>query len=89
MTKTTPSLLYLWNLLPVDLLTATSKILWLDPFTKHGMIKSFPQQLIQTLGPFKFPSAKNVPATKHLNVKERNPSIALTLTLCEIPSALV
>ena len=33
---------------------------------------SFPQQTIPTLGPFKFPSAKNVPARKHLNVKAPN-----------------
>jgi hypothetical protein len=40
LTKTAPSLLCLWSLYSVNLLTATSKILWLDPFTKHGMIMS-------------------------------------------------
>ena len=88
LTKTAPSLLYFWNLFPVDLFTAASIILWLDHFTKHGMIMSFPQQLIPTLGSFEFPSAKNLPAAKNLNVKPPSPSIASTLTLCKILSAM-
>jgi hypothetical protein len=88
MTKTAPSLRCLWNLYPVDLLTATSEILWSVPFTKHGMITPFHLQLTPTPGPFEFPSAKNVPATKHLNAKAPNPSIASTSTLCEILSAM-
>jgi hypothetical protein len=51
MTKTAPSLLCLWNLYPIDLLTATSKILWSVPFTKHGMITPFHLQLTPTPGP--------------------------------------
>jgi hypothetical protein len=39
--------------------------------------------------PFESPSAKSVPVTKHLNVKATNPSIAFTLTLCKILSAMV
>jgi hypothetical protein len=88
MTETAPSLLCLWNLYPVDLLTATSKILWSVPFTKPGMITFFHLQLTPTPGPFESPSAKNVPATKHLNIKAPNLSIASTLTLCEILSAM-
>ncbi len=89
LTKTAPFLPYRWNLYPANFLTATSKIVWLDPFTKHGMIMSFHLRLIPTPGPFKSPSPKNVPATKHLNVKAPNPSIASTLTLCKILSAMV
>jgi hypothetical protein len=89
MTKTAPLLLCLWNLYPVDSLTATSKILWSVPFTKHGMITSFHLQLTPTPGPFESPSAKNVPATKRNNVKAPSPSIASTLTLCKILSAMV
>jgi hypothetical protein len=89
LTKTAPSLICLWNLYPVNLLTATSKILWLDLFTKHEMIMSSHLQLTPTPGPFESPSARNVPAAKHLNVKAPNPSIASTLTLCKILSAMV
>jgi hypothetical protein len=81
LTTTAPSLFCLWNFYPADLLTATSEILWSDPFTTHGMIMSFHLQLTPTPGPFESPSAKNVPATKHLNVKAPNSSIASALTL--------
>jgi hypothetical protein len=54
------------------LLTEISEILWLDLFTKPGIIMYYLLQLTQALDHSAFLSAKNVLVTRRPNVKAPN-----------------